>query len=63
MTITLLNHQLALGEASTRLAKGIRMLLRDLNEEESKSYGSRSRIFDLQSLSGEQRLRLATSRQ
>jgi hypothetical protein len=51
MTTTLLNHQLALGEASTRLAKGIRMLLRDLDEEESKSYGLRPRILDLQSFS------------
>jgi hypothetical protein len=37
--ITLLNHQLTLGEAFTYLTKKIRMLLKDLDEEESKSYG------------------------
>jgi hypothetical protein len=48
VTTTLLNHQLALGESVTRLAKGIRMLLRDLDEEESKSYGPAPRTLDLQ---------------
>jgi MULE transposase domain len=47
VTTTLLNHQLALGESATRLAKGIQILLRDLDEEESKSYGSGPRTLDL----------------
>ena len=47
---TLLNHQLSLAEACTRLAKGIRVLLKDLDEQESKSYGSTPRILDLQAL-------------
>ena len=51
VTTTLLNHQLTLGEASTRLAKGIRMLSKDLEEEESKSYGSTPRTLDLQAFS------------
>jgi hypothetical protein len=46
---TLLNHQLTLRESATRLAKGIRMLLRDLDKEESKSYGLAPRTLDLQS--------------
>ena len=51
VTTTLLNHQLALGESATRLSQGIRMLLRDLDEEESKSYGCTPRTLDLQSFS------------
>jgi MULE transposase domain len=51
VTTTLLNHQLTLQEASTRLAKGIRMLLRDLDEEESKSYGPALRTLDLRAFS------------
>jgi hypothetical protein len=47
VTTTLLNHQLSLAEASSRLAKEIRMLLRDLDEEESKSHGSTPRTLDL----------------
>ena len=47
MTKTLLNHQLSLTEASTRLAKEIRIQLKDLDEEESKSYGSIPRTLDL----------------
>ena len=47
VTTTLLNHQLSLAEASSRLAKGIRILLRDLDEEESKSYGSTPRTLNL----------------
>jgi hypothetical protein len=47
VTTTILNHQLSLAEAVSRLAKGIRMQLRDLDEEESKSYGSTPRTLDL----------------
>jgi hypothetical protein len=39
-------HQLSLAEAATRLAKGIRMKMRDLKEEESKSYGAIPRTLD-----------------
>jgi hypothetical protein len=46
VTITLLNHQLSLAEAATRLAKGIRMKMRDLEKEESKSYGAIPRTLD-----------------
>lgn len=40
VTATLLNHQLSLGEAAIRLAEGIRTLLKDLDEEDGKSYGA-----------------------
>jgi len=51
VTKTLLNHQLSLAEASSRLAKEIRMQLKDLDEEESKSYGSTPRTLDLRAFS------------
>jgi hypothetical protein len=51
VTTILLNHQLSLGEAATHLAKGIRILLKDLDEEESKSYGSTPRTLDLRAFS------------
>jgi hypothetical protein len=51
VTITLLNYQLSLTKASLRLAKEIRMLLKDLDEEESKSYGSTPRTLDLRAFS------------
>jgi hypothetical protein len=38
---------MSLAEAASRLAKGIRMQLRDLDEEDSKSYGSTPRTLDL----------------
>jgi len=38
---------MSLAEAVSRLAKGIRMQLRDLDEEDSKSYGSTPRTLDL----------------
>ena len=46
VTTTLLNHQLSLAEAAMRLAKRIRMKMRDLEEEESKSYGVIPRTLD-----------------
>ena len=51
VTTTLLNHQLSLGEAAICLAKGIRTLLKDLDEEESKSYGALPRSLDLRTFS------------
>ena len=48
VTTTLLNHQLSLAEAATSLAKGIRMKMRDLEEEESKNYGAIPRTLDQQ---------------
>jgi len=51
ITTTLLNHQLSLAEAVRRLSKGNTMLLRDLDEEESKSYGAMPRTLDLQAFS------------
>ena len=47
MTKTLLNHQLSLTEASTRLAKEIRIQLKDLDDEKSKSYNSIPRTRNL----------------
>ena len=48
VTTTLLNHQLSLAEATRRLAKSIRLLLEDLAELESKSYGPSIATLDLQ---------------
>jgi hypothetical protein len=45
VTTTLLNHQLSLVEAATRLAKEIQMKMRDL-EEKGKSYGAIPRTLD-----------------
>jgi len=47
VTITLLNHQLSLAEATRRLVKGIKLLLEDLAELESESYGPSLAILDL----------------
>src|SRR5256714_7566498 len=44
VTTTLLNHQLLFIEAATRLAKGIRIKIRDLKKKESKSYSAIPRI-------------------
>ena len=48
VTTMLLNHQLSLAEATRRLAKGIKLLLEDLAELESESYGPSLAILDLQ---------------
>jgi hypothetical protein len=46
VTTTLLSHQLSLPER-TPVAKGITMLLKDLDEVESESYGDLPRSLDL----------------
>ncbi len=47
VTTTLLNYQLLLAKASLHLAKGIRILLRDLDKEESKSYSFTPQTLNL----------------
>src|SRR5436190_1492222 len=49
VTTMLLNYQLSLAEATKRLAKGIKLLLKDLAELESKSYGSSLATLNLRS--------------
>jgi hypothetical protein len=45
----LLNHQLSLAEAIKRLVKDFKILLKDLAEIESESYGFSLAVLDLRS--------------
>lgn len=47
VTTTLLNHQLSLADATKRLAKSLKILLEDLAEIKSQSYGSSLAVLDL----------------